>query len=128
MTQAQRTRPAGQNLALGAQGEYLAAEYLQALGCEVLDRNWRSGRRGELDLVMNDHGSIVAVEVKTRRGLGYGSPLEAITALKLARLRRLLLDWVRQHRPAAAALRIDAVAVTLLPGQPPRIEHLRGIA
>ena len=84
MTQAHRSREAGQHLVLGAQGESLAAEFLQELGFEVLERNWRSGRRGELDLVMNDHGSIVAVEVKTRRGHGYGSPFEAITALKLS--------------------------------------------
>ena len=39
------------NRTLGARGEALAAEYLQSLGYEVLDRNWRSGRTGELDLV-----------------------------------------------------------------------------
>ena len=116
------------NRSLGARGEALAADHLEALGCEVLARNWRAGRQGELDLVVQDGGSIVAVEVKTRSGRGYGSPFEAITARKAARLRRLLHEWVRQHPTRASGLRIDAVAVILLPGEPPRIEHLRGIS
>lgn len=128
MTQPHPIRPDRRNLELGAYGESLAAEYLQALGYEVLDRNWRAGRLGELDLVMDDRGTTVAIEVKTRSGYGYGSPFEAITATKADRLRRLLFEWVRRNRPAAAGLRVDAVAVLVLPGEPHRIEHLRGIA
>lgn len=127
-----QTRPHGRtqshNQALGARGEALAAEYLQSLGCEVLDRNWRSGRTGELDLVVRDRDHVVAVEVKTRSGRGYGTPFESITARKTDRLRTLLHSWVRAHRPVSGSLRIDAVAVTLLPGEAPQIEHLRGIA
>lgn len=116
------------NLELGARGEQIAAEYLLGIGCEILARNWRSGRTGELDLVVREHGVLVAVEVKTRSGSGYGSPLEAITARKAARLRDLLLSWVRAHHPCADGLRIDAIAVMLCEGQPPQIEHLRGIS
>lgn len=116
------------NRALGARGEALAATYLQSLGCEVLDRNWRSGRTGELDLVVREGDHVVAVEVKTRSGRGYGSPFEAITSRKAGRLRTLLLSWVREHRPLAGKLRIDAIAVTIQDGEAPCIEHLRGIA
>lgn len=121
-------KPQSHNQVLGAYGEALAAEYLQSLGCEVLDRNWRSGRTGELDLVVRDCGHIVAVEVKTRSGRGYGSPFEAITARKAHRLRTLLLCWVREHRPISGTLRIDAIAVMLPPGEAPDIEHIRGIS
>lgn len=115
------------NLELGARGEQIAAEYLLGIGCEILDRNWRSGRSGELDLVVRERGVLVAVEVKTRSGSGYGSPLEAITPRKATRLRELLLSWVRAHRPISGKLRIDAIAVILREGQQPQIEHLRGI-
>ena len=77
---------------------------------------------------MQEGPCLVAVEVKTRSGLGYGSPLEAITAQKAARLRRLLLEYVSLHGTSARRLRVDAVGVTLLPGMPPRIDHLRGIS
>ena len=115
------------NQTLGARGEAIAAAYLEGLGCRVLDRNWRN-RYGELDLVVSDHGVVVAVEVKTRSGTGYGSPLEAITALKASRLRRLLFDWVRGHAASGSGLRVDAVGITLGSGQSPSIDHLRGIA
>lgn len=117
----------GARQALGARGEAIAADYLTGRGFRVLARNWRS-RHGELDLVARDRGALVAVEVKTHSGTGYGSPLEAITARKAARLRRLLLDWLRAHPEHAGALRVDAVGITLLPDAAPRIDHLRGIS
>lgn len=119
---------AERNRELGAQGEELAAQYLVSLGYRLLERNWRHGRAGELDLVMSDGQTVVAVEVKTRRGTGYGHPLEAITVAKASRLRRLLLAWVRDRRPRAARLRVDAVGIVLSPTDEPRITHLRGIA
>ncbi|MFA5607076.1 MAG: YraN family protein [Leucobacter sp.] len=113
--------------ALGLHGEQLAAEYLTRAGFLILERNWRN-RHGELDIVARDRGTIVAVEVKTRSGTGYGHPFEAITALKASRLRRLLLDWSRSSGVRGIPLRIDAVGITLPKGSAPCIEHLRGIS
>ncbi len=113
--------------ALGALGESLAAEYLEECGYRILARNWRDGRRGELDLIVRDGDCAVAVEVKTRSGIGYGNPLESITARKAARLRRLLLAWARQSQPGTARLRVDAIGITLCAGERPRIDHLAGI-
>lgn len=112
---------------LGARGERIAAEYLESRGFRILDRNWRSGH-GELDLIARDGHQIVAVEVKTRSGTGYGTPLQAITMRKAARLRRILLDWVRCHERRGATLRVDAVGIVLRQGRAPRIDHLQGIA
>lgn len=119
---------AERNRDLGARGEALAAEYLEGLGYRLLDRNWRSGREGELDLIARDGAEIVAVEVKTRSGTTAGHPLEAITLRKAQRLRRLLLSWVRDRHPRASKLRIDAVGIVMRPGEEPRIQHLKGIA
>lgn len=112
---------------LGATGETIAAEYLAELGYHIIARNWRI-RDGELDLIARDHDDIVAIEVKTRSGDGYGSPLASITAAKAARIKRLLLSWVRSERPRASRLRIDAIGITIRAGQRPRIDHLRGIS
>ena len=128
MTQSTSLQVPSHNRTLGAHGEALAAEYLQSIGCEILSRNWRYGRAGELDLVVREGDTIAAVEVKTRSGLGYGTPFESITVRKTARLRTLLIGWVRANRPAARRLRVDAIGVTVLPGVDPKIEHLRGIA
>lgn len=116
------------NQSIGAQGESLAARYLEAQGATILDRNSRT-RLGELDLVALDGDIVVAVEVKTRSGTGYGDPLEAITVRKLARLKALIAEWITA-RPEirAGGLRVDAIGVTMRKDAEPRIDHLRGIS
>lgn len=122
------TGGAHHNQALGAHGETIAADYLRAQGFSLLARNWRC-RHGELDLIMWDRETLVAVEVKTRSSRGYGSPLEAITASKTIRLKRLLVEWVRQSGMRPSQLRIDAVGIVLGGVDvPPHIDHLRGIS
>ncbi|MBO1901168.1 YraN family protein [Leucobacter weissii] len=118
---------ASRNRALGARGEAIAAAYLEDRGCRVLERNWRNGGAGELDLIVRDGDAVVAVEVKTRSGVGFGHPLEAVTATKARRLRRLLIAWTKERRPRAERLRIDAVGIVLRGGERPDIHHLRGI-
>jgi len=112
--------------AVGRYGEDVAARYVQDAGWQVLDRNWR-GRDGELDLVARDGSALVAVEVKTRRGLGYGHPAEAVTARKVARLRRLTAQWVAAHDVRPVSIRIDVIAVLLPPSGAAQVEHLVGI-
>jgi putative endonuclease len=114
---------------LGARGERIAAEHLTRLGFALLDRNWRASR-GELDLVLRDGGEIVIAEVKTRGGTAYGHPFEAITAAKLARLRRLAGEWCAAHPEVAGShprVRIDVVAVLAPREGMPTVEHLRGV-
>ena len=116
--------------ALGRRGEELAADYLAGLGYRVIDRNWRC-RAGEIDLIarIDDDGrsKIVFCEVKTRSGLGYGSPLEAITYAKARRLRQLAGHWLAETGDHADDIRIDAIGVLIRPGTQPRINHVPGI-
>lgn len=113
--------------ALGRWGEERAAEHLTAAGLQVLDRNWRC-ELGELDLVARDvDGSVVFVEVKTRSGVGFGEPAEAVGAVKARRLRALACRWLLEHRPPGAeALRFDVVGIVRVPGRQPQVTHLRG--
>lgn len=113
--------------AVGRYGEQVVAERLAAAGWQVLDRNWR-GRDGELDLVALDGDVLVTVEVKTRTGTGFGHPAEAVTPVKLARLRRLTGQWLADHEVRASGVRVDVVAVLLSRrGGAPVVEHLRGV-
>lgn len=95
---------------LGRAGEDAAARFLTELGYVVLDRNWRCGL-GEIDIVASDGTSLVVCEVKTRGGSVYGSPAEAVTYEKLARLRLLAIEWVKASTGRWPRVRIDVIAV-----------------
>lgn len=111
--------------ALGKWGEDLAVRHLQGQGFEVLDRNWRC-REGELDIVARDGRSLVFVEVKTRSGLLYGEPAEAVTWTKARRIRVLATRWLGEQRPPGSwELRFDVVSVLRTSGLP-EVLHLRG--
>ncbi|SDO26023.1 putative endonuclease [Klenkia soli] len=118
------TTPAGRRAELGARGEQIAVDHLTAAGLTVLDRNWRSGR-GELDVVAREHDVLVFCEVKTRSGTGYGTPLQAVTPSKQARLRQLAGRWLAAHDEHAARLRFDVVGVLVVAGHT-TVQHLRG--
>jgi putative endonuclease len=122
----QRRGARGARAAVGRYGEQVAAAHLQQAGLVVLDRNWRC-RWGELDLVVRDGDCLVGVEVKTRRSAVAGTPLEAITPAKVARLRRLLGLWLAEHPVRPRDLRLDAVAVLRPASGPALVQHVRGI-
>lgn len=110
-------------------GEELAASHLRRLGWQLLDRNWRCPA-GELDIVALEPARepvVVFCEVKCRTGLGFGPPLEAITAQKVAKLRELAQHWLRSRPRVAAHLRFDGIGVLLTAGAPPVLTHVRGI-
>ena len=112
--------------ALGRHGEDLAAEYLEQAGFRILARNWRCAD-GEIDIVMVDRRVLVVCEVKTRSSTGYGTPLEAITRQKVARLRRLAVWWVEAHGVLFDEVRVDAVEVLTDGRGGFTIEHVRGV-
>jgi putative endonuclease len=112
--------------AVGAYGEQLAARYLVDSGMQILDRNWRCDQ-GEIDIVATDGTCLVIVEVKTRRTLAFGAPVEAVTAVKAARLRRLVGCWLTEHRSlvgSADDVRVDVIGVFRPQHGPAEIEHL----
>jgi len=110
-------------------GEDVAAAYLTGLGWQVLARNWRC-RAGELDIIALEPGPpavVVFCEVKCRRGLGFGQPLEAITAAKRAKLRDLAVLWLREQPRPVPRFRIDGLGVLLPLDGRHQVTHLRGI-
>lgn len=113
--------------ALGAYGERVAEAHLRAAGMTVLDRNWRCAL-GEIDIVARDGDVLVFCEVKTRSSVALGHPLEAVTARKAQRLRRLAAAWIRARQVHPAEVRIDLVGVLRTRRGPAGVEHVRGVA
>ena len=126
MTSSPPSPATSRRLALGAYGERLAAEHLTRAGLHVLDRNWRCDA-GEIDLVLRDGDVLVVCEVKTRSSDSCGSPHEAVTPVKLARLRRLAARWIAAHQVHPTEVRIDLVAVVRPRRGPSVVDHVRGL-
>ncbi len=113
--------------ASGRAAETLAAVHLESLGLQIRARNWRRDGRegGELDIVADDNGCCVFVEVRSRTGEDKGHPLESITPQKRAHVIRAARLYLEAESPSAAAYRFDVVAVTFWPPpRPPDLLHI----
>ena len=111
----------------GRRAESLAAAFLEATGFRIVARNWRrhGPEAGELDIVADDRGTCVFVEVRSRTGEEQGHPLESITPQKRARVIRVARLYLAEETPAAAAYRFDVVAVTFWDDyRPPDLIHI----
>ena len=115
--------------AVGRFGEDVAVEHLQAAGLQIVERNWRC-RAGEVDIVARERSDLVFVEVKTRSSTAFGVPAEAVGQRKIARLRRLALCWLAEHREVDQfwdAVRFDVVSVLRSQVLGLQVQHLRGV-
>jgi len=103
----------------GARAEDLCADLLRAAGLRVIERNWRC-RRGEIDLIAEERGTLVFAEVRMRSATLFGGAAESVTAAKKQRLvaaARLYLA----RRPDASC-RFD---VFLVDGAPSHVQWIR---
>lgn len=94
---------------IGADKERLACDYLQRLGLELLTRNYRC-RRGEIDLVMRERGTLVFVEVRFRRSDRFGTAAETVDAHKQRRLAAAAAHYL-EHHPTSLPCRFDVIAL-----------------
>jgi putative transposase len=97
---------------LGDHGEDLAAAALRKQGYKILERNYTTPL-GEIDLIARQGKTLVVVEVKTRKSTRFGSPQEAVSAAKQAKLRRLADYYLKDKRLTDTPVRFDVVAITL---------------
>ncbi len=108
----------------GARGEDLARDYLVRAGYRILARNVRT-RGGEIDLVAEDRGTLVFVEVKTRTGDRFGDGLEALTPAKRRRLLRTAQLYLLETGSGDRAIRFDTLGVLLAPDTQPIFRLVR---
>jgi putative endonuclease len=128
-------KPPTPRRSLGNTGETLAVQALTGAGLTILARNWRCAV-GEVDIVAQEHAPdftqggmlapwLVLVEVRTRRGVQYGTALQSITPRKAAKLREVAAHYV-QAQQWAGPWRIDVVAVQMdSQGRLQQVEHIR---
>jgi putative endonuclease len=111
---------------LGRRAEDLACRHLEALGFQLLERNYRC-RAGEIDLVMLDGTTLALVEVRSRSTSAHGGAAATVGARKQQRFiraaRHLMLTRPEYRKLAA---RFDVVAIDAGPGGgPPTVRWIR---
>ena len=116
---------AGRRRAFAQASEDAAVEALRRRGYRVLARNVRL-RRGELDVVAEEGGDLVFVEVKSRRSVAYGTPAEAVGFQKQRTLVRLAAAYLARTGLGDRACRFDVVEVRLdSAGRPVRVDVMQ---
>lgn len=87
-------------------------QYLQKRGYRILARNFRKAF-AEVDIIALHKKTLVFIEVKTRSSLQFGSPAEAVHAVKQRRLSKIALEYMMQEGFANQCARFDVVSVLL---------------
>lgn len=100
------------NRVFGSIGEQLASDYLVKNGFTILERNFRAGRFGEVDIIATEREYICFIEVKTRTSSLFGTPAEAVGYAKREKLRQLAWIYLKQENLKDRNMRFDIVEVT----------------
>jgi putative endonuclease len=109
----------------GKRAEDLAAEFLCARGCQILERNYRR-RLGELDLIARQGGVLVIAEVRTRAHTAWGGAAASVDRRKRRRITRAAMQLLQERAELSRLpVRFDVLVVCDLDGPEPRIEWIR---
>lgn len=98
--------------ARGRLAEDAAVRYLQKLGYQIRERNFRSPL-GELDIIAEERDCLVFVEVRSRRGSSFGLPQETVNGTKQAKVRRMASLYLKYKGIGDKPCRFDVVGVLL---------------
>jgi putative endonuclease len=97
---------------LGRLSENFAVGLLKSKGYKIVLRNFHS-KFGEIDIIATDGPTLVFVEVKARWSAKFGSPEEAVTPQKLAKIKKTADYYCLLNSIKDVKMRIDVVALEM---------------
>ena len=95
----------------GVDGEALAKAYLCNQGMTCIAKRYRA-QDGEIDLIMDDQGILVFVEVKYRPRGRSGDGLIAVTPSKQRRMMHAAMEYLANREDSSLGARFDVVEIT----------------
>ena len=95
---------------IGNIGEDKVCGYLDSLGINIIKRNY-SCRYGEIDVIANDKGTIVFIEVKTRSNKNFGTPSESVTIAKQQKIIKTAKNYAIREKLTECDFRFDVAEV-----------------
>lgn len=108
---------------IGKLGEELATKYLIEQGYEIIEKNFEC-KIGEIDIIAKDKDEIVFIEVKSRKVLVYGDPVDAVDTIKKKHIYRTAQYFLLIHNALEVFTRIDVIEVYMMNGKY-RINHIK---
>lgn len=94
----------------GKEGEDYATSYLEEQGYKILERNFAC-KTGEIDIIAEENGTIIFIEIKSRTNLEYGLPSEAVTEAKLKHIYRSAEYYLMKKHLYNIDTRIDVIEI-----------------
>ncbi|MBQ8635678.1 YraN family protein [bacterium] len=116
------------NKTIGKHGEDIAKNFLIKNGYKILETNYRYSRIAEIDIIAEKEDVLHFVEVKTRTQELFGTPLEAITPLKLKQIFSCALKYMNNSKKRYKRYQIDAVGIVLSGKDVKKIDFIENIA
>lgn len=110
---------------LGNIGEQIAVEYLEKNNYKILKRNFYC-KHGEIDIIAKENQEIVFVEVKTRSGIDFGQPSEAVNGVKLKHMYRAAKYFLYKSNCMNCFIRFDVIEVLVEDGKF-NVNHIKQI-
>lgn len=95
----------------GMLAEKLALKHLENNKLKLVTQNYHC-RGGEIDLIMRDESEIVFVEVRYRKNIFYGSPIESVTRQKQNRIIHTAQHYIQHHPQPNQNYRFDIVGIS----------------
>lgn len=114
---------------IGDEGEEAAVDYLQKNGFDIIERNYRYGKMGEIDIIAKDLSDdyTVFIEVKSRKTTYYGIPEEAITKNKQRQMRKMGQLYLYDKGIYEILCRFDVITVLTGDKDNPIINHYKNV-
>ena len=95
---------------MGRAGEKRAVEFLKKNGFKILKKNYNTPF-GEIDIIAQDKGAIVFIEVKTRTSADYGLPCEAVDKRKQEKYYKTATYYLQREKKMDSECRFDVVEI-----------------
>jgi putative endonuclease len=95
---------------IGVEGEELATKALKKRGYKIIEKNFRS-KFGEIDIVAEEKGCLVFIEVKRRTSGSFGGSFDAIDGKKKEHMVRSAQYYLKSHKCFNRRTRFDVVGI-----------------
>lgn len=107
----------------GDKGEDYACDLLIESNFTIIERNYHFGH-GEIDIIAMDGEVLVFIEVKARKNLEFGDPIQGVTKNKQRQIRKIAEGYLMEKKISDVDCRFDVVGVLLRGNEAPKMNRI----